>query len=241
MLCSYKEKIALWEWYDADILSSTNDEIKNLIQNKEHIALSAKEQTKGRGRRGRIWHSDKGNLYFSYTINFKPEKISQIVCLIGLSLAKTLLNHTQNKLVQIKWPNDVFIEHKKVSGILIENIKDDLWIIGIGVNITSYPELNNSNYQATSLEENDIPISRKDLLKEYLEVFYKEYQEYQNIGFTKIKQNWLKLALNYKKEITIKTEKEIKTGTFLTLDDNGYLILKTNKGEEKIIAGDLFI
>lgn len=241
MSCSYKEKIALWDWYDANILTSTNDEIKNLTQNVNFIVLSAIEQTKGRGRRGNKWHGDKGNLYFSYSIEIIATEISQIVCLIGLCLAKTILSYSENNQVQIKWPNDVFVNGKKISGILLENIKNNLWAVGIGVNIISHPKLDNANYQATSLKENNIITNREEFLKNYLNVFKQYYQVYKQDGFNKIKQEWIELAINYQKEISIKTEKEIKTGIFLNLDDNGYLILKTNKGEEKIIAGDLFI
>ena len=241
MSCSYKEKIYQWDWYDADRITSTNDEIKDLATQEKNVVLSAIEQTKGRGRRGREWIGNSGNLYFSYSLKIEAQQLSQIVCLIGLSLAKTISSFSDNKQIKIKWPNDVFIENKKVSGILIENIKDNLWAIGIGVNIVSAPNLNDTNYEATSLKDNGINTNREAFLKEYLQIFQKDYEEYQKKGFNSTKNDWIKLALNYQEEIAIKTEKEIKKGIFLNLDDNGYLILKTNIGEEKIIAGDLFI
>jgi BirA family biotin operon repressor/biotin-[acetyl-CoA-carboxylase] ligase len=241
MSCSYKEKIYQWDWYDADRITSTNDEIKDLATQEKNVVLSAIEQTKGRGRRGREWIGNSGNLYFSYSLKIEAQQLSQIVCLIGLSLAKTISSFSDNKQIKIKWPNDVFIENKKVSGILIENIKDNLWAIGIGVNIVSAPNLNDTNYEATSLKDNGINTNREAFLKEYLQIFQKDYEDYKKSGFNSVKKEWLRLALNYQETITIKTEKEIKKGIFLNLDDNGYLILKTNIGEEKIIAGDLFI
>ena len=164
MSCSYKEKIALWEWYEADIVSSTNDEIKNLLSKEKKVVLSAIEQTNGRGRRGRNWVGNNGNLYFSYDLEINPQELSKIVCIIGLSLAKTILSLSNNKLIKIKWPNDVFVENKKVSGILVENIKDNLWTIGVGVNIASSPKLENAQYEATSLKENDIQVTREEFL-----------------------------------------------------------------------------
>ena len=231
MSCSYKEKIASWEWYDANIVSSTNDEIKKLFLKEKNIVLSAIEQTNGRGRRGRDWKGETGNLYFSYSLEINLKELSQIVCIVGLSLAKTILSYAKNLDIKIKWPNDVFVENRKISGILIENAKDNLWIIGIGVNIVSSPKLSNSIYEATSLKENNINITREEFLKQYLKTFHQDYSSYKQNGFDSVKQEWLKMALNYQKEITIKTEKEIKTGIFLNLDDNGYLILKTNNGE----------
>ena len=156
MSCSYKEKIYQWDWYDADRITSTNDEIKDLATQEKNVVLSAIEQTKGRGRRGREWIGNSGNLYFSYSLKIEAQQLSQIVCLIGLSLAKTISSFSDNKQIKIKWPNDVFVENKKVSGILIENIKDNLWAIGIGVNIVSAPNLNDTNYEATSLKDNGI-------------------------------------------------------------------------------------
>ena len=75
----------------------------------------------------------------------------------------------------------------------------------------------------------------------YLKNFNKNYEIYTKEGFSKIKEQWLEFAHNYHQPINIKTEKELKSGIFSAIDDNGYLILKTNDKEEKIIAGDLFI
>lgn len=240
MLHSYKEKISHWIWYDKDIVSSTNDEIKSLIKNNM-VVLSAKEQTNGRGRRGNKWQNGCGNLYFSYNLKIEPKDLSKIVCLIGLSLAKTIKKLAPHLQTNIKWPNDVFVENKKISGILLENIKEHDWVIGIGVNITTSPQIENKNYKATSLAEVSIKLDRIKFMRYYLENFTKDLEQYEQEGFINIKKEWLDYALNYKKEITIKTETDIKTGIFYDIDDNGYLILKNKEKEEKIIAGDLFI
>lgn len=241
MLCS-SEKISLWKWYDVESTSSTNDEIKNIVkESTEPVVVSAKRQTGGRGRRGRKWQGIEGNLYFTYSLEILPEELSRIVCLVGLSLAKTTQKLAPRKQVQIKWPNDVFLEGGKLSGILFENIKENLWGIGIGVNIAGAPALENQPYKAMSLKECGILLDRIDFLRYYLQNFAADLAEYRQKGFAGIKEQWLKMALNYRKTITVKTEKAEKTGIFLKLDDNGYLILKTSAGEERILAGDLFV
>lgn len=237
----YKEKISLWDWYDAKCVTSTNDEIKKIASDNEYVAISAMRQSGGRGRRGRKWTGIEGNLYFTYSIKIPLSELSRFVCLIGLSLAKTIKFFLPHNKVQIKWPNDVFLEDKKISGILLENIQKDLWAVGIGVNIIGAPVLENSSYQATSLKEYGFQLDRVDFLHYYLKNFTEDLEDYQKNGFEAVKKQWLDMALNLQQEIIIKTETESKKGVFLTLDDNGYLILKTDRGQERVIAGDLFI
>ncbi len=241
MLCS-SEKIAQWQWYDVETTSSTNDEIKRIIKdNAVPIAVSSKRQTGGRGRRGRKWQGIEGNLYFTYSLEIAPEELSKIVCLVGLSLAKTVQALAPHKKVQIKWPNDVFLEGGKMSGILFENISGTLWGIGIGVNIAGAPVLENQPYKAVSLKECSILLDRTEFLRYYLKNFASDLALYRQNGFAAIKKQWLEMALNYRQKITVKTEKDEKTGLFAALDDNGYLILQTAAGEERILAGDLFV
>lgn len=244
MLFLSSAKISQWNWYDVEKTTSTNDEVRNIINEtgESMFAVSAKSQSGGRGRRGRKWQGIEGNLYFSYSMEILPEELSRMVCLIGLSLAKSIQSLAPSKKIQIKWPNDVFLEGGKISGILLENMRDNLWIIGIGVNVVSAPKLENTSYYATSLKECTIMIDRLDFLRYYLQNFAADISRYKKEGFAALREEWLHLALNYKKEITVKTENSEKSGIFLTLDDNGYLILKTKSGkEERIIAGDLFV
>ena len=241
MSFSYKEQVGDWAWYEAPVVGSTNDEIKHWARDKMPAVLSAIKQTGGKGRRGRKWQSIDGNLYFTYSEKIELHELSQFVCLIGLSLAKTVLSLSPNADIKIKWPNDVFLAHKKLSGILLENIDENLWAIGIGVNIKGSPQINDMPYLATSLAENGIDIDRVQFLKSYLQQYRTDVASYRQSGFKSIKQEWLDLALNLKQKISIKNDNVLKEGMFLTLDDNGYLVLKTEDKEERIIAGDLFI
>lgn len=242
MVSVYKEKIALWDWYEAECVSSTNDEIRQLVpQCGKYIAISAKRQTGGRGRRGHIWREGEGNLYFTFSMELNVEELSRFVCLVGLSLAETLLEKSPQSDVKIKWPNDVFISGKKISGILIEKIDNGLWAIGIGVNIAVAPEIANVEYKTGSLYESGIMLDRIEFLRYYLAKFASVMERYQTEGFKPLKEQWLGLALNYRQQICIKTEKNVKNGEFAALDDNGYLMLRTDSGMERIVAGDLFV
>ncbi len=240
MSFGYKGKIEQWQWFEAEEVGSTNDAIKELKEENFPAVISAIRQTKGRGRRGRQWIGIDGNLYFTYNLRILHHELSRYVCLIGLSLAKTIQSFALDKKVQIKWPNDIFMDNKKLTGILIENIKDDNWAIGIGVNIMAAPNIKDQPYKATSLKENKIQTNRIAVIKKFLTQFTKDVKIYEQEGFSVIREQWLANAYKLGQEITIKNEKNIKKGMFLTLDDNGYLILKTKCGEEKIITGDVF-
>lgn len=242
MLLIYKEKISSWDWYEAESVISTNDAVKEEVSPLgENIIISAIHQTGGRGRRGKNWQEIVGNLYFTYTQEASAQELSKIVCIIGLSLAKVIKALSPQSDVKIKWPNDVFLEGKKMSGILIENIKENIWAIGIGINVEGAPKLEGTNYQATSLKENGIELDRTEILRYYLNQFSEDMEEYRRNGFKNIRAQWLQMARNYHQIITVKTEKETKEGIFEDLDGNGYLILKTQQEEERIIAGDLFV
>ena len=240
MLSFYRKQIADWAWYDMPDVTSTNDVIKSLIKDTP-VVISAEHQTGGRGRRGRKWQAVDGNLYFTYSQEISVAELSRYVCIVGLSLARTVKALSETADVRIKWPNDVYLKGKKLSGILIENIKDNLWAIGIGVNIVGSPQISDMPYQATSLKENGINSERTAFLAQYLEQYQADVMQYKNKGFTFIKEEWLKYALNLGQKITIKNDTDVKTGIFLALDENGYLILKMKDKEERIIAGDLFI
>lgn len=240
MSFGYKGNIEQWKWYEAEELDSTNDAIRELNDNDLPAVITAIRQNKGRGRRGRTWIGLDGNLYFTYSLKILPQDLSKYVCLIGLSLAKTVQNFAVEKKVQIKWPNDIFLNDKKLTGILLENIKDDNWAIGIGVNIVNHPILTDQPYQATSLKENRVQTDRITFLHKFLTQFTQDIEIYKKQGFSQLKEQWLQKAYKLGQEIIIKNEQTTKKGLFLTLDDNGYLILKTKQGKEKIIAGDLF-
>ena len=223
MLPVYKEKIALWDWYEIESTGSTNDEIKRLVPSSGNsVALSAVRQTGGRGRRGRGWQEIEGNLYLTFSVDIPAAELSRYVCLIGLSLAETVKEIAPQSDVRIKWPNDVFLG-------------------GIGVNVAAAPDLSGTAYKAGSLKENGIMLDRIEFLHYYLAKFASGLEQYRREGFLPLKERWLSLALNRRQKISVKTETAVKTGEFLTIDDNGYLMLKTGEGIERIVAGDLFV
>jgi BirA family biotin operon repressor/biotin-[acetyl-CoA-carboxylase] ligase len=190
---------------------------------------------------GRNWVSPSGNLYFSLVL--KPKKSLEIssqlsfvaaVCL-GLVLAE-LSNDA--KRINYKWPNDILIDDKKVAGILLESDAGFV-ILGIGVNIKSHPQ--NTNYPACNLEDQGFAIDDKiNLLKKFLDNFSNLYQKWQDFGFTPIRNLWLNQAYNLNKEINVNLPNKSLRGVFKNLDEQGNLVLETDKKIQLITSGEVF-
>ena len=151
---------------------------KYLLDNlKENICIWSDNQTSGIGSRGNSWVGEKGNLFFSISIskNRLPNDLPlQSISIYYMYQLKLVLNNLGSK-VKFKWPNDLYLENK-VGGI-ISNIKNDIIIIGIGLN-TKYSR----NFQSL-----DIDISNKELLNDY-------------IKFISLNKSWKEIFKQYKKE-----------------------------------------
>jgi BirA family transcriptional regulator, biotin operon repressor / biotin---[acetyl-CoA-carboxylase] ligase len=164
-------------------VGSTNDELRKLAEQgmAEGLVLVAEEQVAGRGRRGAVWVSPKGeNLAFSILLKpTAPKALWHRFSLVaGLAVAEALENYVP--LSEIKWPNDVRVGEKKIAGILVE-AGTDFVIVGIGININSkdFPE----ELAATSLREQTGRVySRAEVLHEVV-VRLSRYADRINQGY----------------------------------------------------------
>ena len=223
------------------VVSSTMDEVKNYVNN---TLLFADMQTAGRGKGDRVWVSEENlNLYMSLVINATEPDInySNFSFLSSVCVVESLNNFTENLNVQTKWPNDVLINQKKVSGILLEfDLNKGILVIGIGVNLFSYPE--NAMFTATSVKNEGFSIERMEFINFFLERFDYYSNDLKNNGFKKIHDIWLKNSYNYKKKIIVKNNKyDNVSGVFEEFDLDGTLFLKEESGNIiKIVSGDIF-
>ena len=138
-------------------VTSTNDIAISLIRkkNKENGCVYAKKQTKGRGTRGKKWISRKGNffgtIFFPLKSNYPP--FNEFAIINPVILSEVIRHFCSKKNISVKWPNDIFVDGKKICGILQELITSKgkkFLIIGIGLNIISNPDIKNK-YQATNI------------------------------------------------------------------------------------------
>jgi len=160
-------------------LESTQKKAKEIAKEAEPwTVIVAKEQTLGYGRKGNFWYSPKGGLYFSVILpKTKIENLQILTILAAFCVAK-ILKEDFNLDSFVKWPNDVYVNGKKVCGILTENFflgdKIQFSIVGIGLNtnIENFPE--DLQKKATSLKiELQKSVNQEEILKKIL----KELQE----------------------------------------------------------------
>ena len=212
-----------------------------------HLVVWAREQTEGRGRRGRAWASPKGNLYCSILIrpDMSATAAMQAGFVAAISLADTVASVLpKSARVEVKWPNDVLIEGKKTAGILLEaghgaGDAVDWLVVGTGVNIESHPE--DTPWPATSLAvEGCKSVSDEKLLEIYCLRFLAWYVTWKKLGFGPVRQAWLRRARGMNEDVTVRLPSETLEGTFEGMDEDGALILNQMGAKKRITAGDVF-
>lgn len=233
-----------------DSLDSTNEEAKRLAAGgaPDCTVVWARRQTAGRGRRGREWHTAEGNLACS--ILLRPEgharRALQLSFVAAICMADAVASVLpRSAYVTCKWPNDVLVEGRKVSGILLESEAPALggidWlVVGVGLNIASHPE--DMDCPATSLlAEGAVDVTPAQMLETFCLRFLAGMVTCKNLGFEPIRRAWLKRAHGLGKEITVRLERETLSGEFARLDEEGALILLHNGAERRITAGDVYV
>ena len=232
------KNLTSWEIKKFEKVTSTNDVAKH-IPNKEakKIVVVANTQTNGRGRRGNKWVSQSGNLFFSQVFENKVCP-SQLAFISSLSLVKTIKSFFPQAEVSIKWPNDVLIDEKKTSGILIETADNGSIIIGTGVNMVTHPQKTQTSYATTCLQELG-KIDNNEFLQLYLSIFDKYY----NISlddFSLIREKWLNYAARINQKIKVRLKNSIDEGVFIGIDEQGFLLLKKDNIITKISVAEVF-
>ena len=178
------------------------------------------------------WISISGNLFLSTLIrpNVEITKLSQISIIFGLSLFQFIKSLGFNKKqIKIKWPNDILIESKKVSGILVERF-ENFCVIGVGLNINSHPCENNTGIKSTCLSNYiDTSDSKLSILSsQLLEFFYKNYNiwlsNYLNPFLNQINSN-LAFLNNI---VDFNHGKIIKSGKIIGINSDGNLKILLN-------------
>ncbi len=230
-------------------IDSTNDACRQRALQGEQagLVLRADVQTKGRGRRGRDWVSPKGNLYTS--ILLQPGRPAGEIATLGFVAVLALGDALQAILpptiqVSHKWPNDLLLNARKVSGILLETQTVQgaapFVILGIGVNILSHPS--DTPYPVTDLLANGAAlISPRELLDRLLAAFAPAYANWERGGFPAIELAWRRRAVGIGQPIEVRLQSGSLHGTFRDLDSDGALRLALPEGgERRISAGDVY-
>lgn len=234
--------------YHFESLDSTNDYIKNnYLKLKDKDIIIAEEQTKGRGRTNRYWHSKKGEGIWM-SIYLKPDilpfKAPIITQLTGASIIKALDN--LGVKTTIKWPNDIFLNDKKICGILTEmklEVSDlEYIIVGIGMNVNSLDFDDEIKDIATSIKKEGFDISRVDIIREILkefEIFYLDYIKNENKNFMDICKEKSNIVGN--NIFIIKNNERIKAKAIDLNKDGNLIVLKEDNKKEELFSGEVSI
>ncbi len=231
--------------------SSTNDVIERLARDgvKEGVVVFAEAQSKGRGRLGRRWISPaRKGLWFSVLLRpgLQPQAATQLTVASATALCRAIREQTTLR-PEIKWPNDILINGRKVAGVLTEmgaeldHIKHLTLGIGIDVNLTSSEFPAELRKIATSLRaESGQPVSRIDLAAEVLRQLDLDYSRIRSGQFDAVASEWAGQCTTLGRRVTIHVGTRALTGRAEALDNDGALLLRTDHGHlERIMGGDV--
>ena len=210
----------------------------------EGLVVCADQQTAGRGRRGRAWESPKGNLYTSVLLRpcCSPQEACYYSFAAAMAVFYALAELGLGKNMQMKWPNDVLLNDKKVSGVLLEAapVENGIveWIaLGVGINIASCPS--DALYPATSLADEGLDVTVDRVLDGFLRALDHWRLTLKYDGFNPLRVVWLADAK--RGAMSVKMPHQTLEGDFGGLDSSGGLILMLADGSERVIqAGDVF-
>ena len=235
--------------YLHDSIDSTNEEAKRLLAVGQvgPLWIAARRQTAGKGRQGRSWSSQPGNLAATYLAPFAggPADAALLSFVAALAVADTFDNLAPGQNIALKWPNDVLLNGRKACGILLEsfgNKDNSLYLaIGIGLNLSHHPGPDSTNWPPTSIEDETGTAPEFGLSLNLLALALSDrLQELSTQGFAATRQAWLGRAAHLGQDIQVRLPRETLTGRFAGLDTTGALVLEQPTGTRLIAAGDVF-
>jgi BirA family biotin operon repressor/biotin-[acetyl-CoA-carboxylase] ligase len=240
-----------WEFEEKEYRVHYFDEVNSTMDIARELArkdcphftvVVAGRQKQGRGRLKRTWLSSQGGLYFTIVIRpqIPPVLSSRVNFAASMILAQTLRNMF-NINAMVKWPNDVLVDGRKISGILSEMEAEidrvSFISIGIGINVNNDPTPHEP--MATSLKK---ILGKKVPRIEVLKVFLDRFEDALNdADFDNVVSEWKRYTQTLNRHVRIVTAHEVSEGLAVDVDDNGALMLKLADGSvKKIIYGDCF-
>jgi BirA family transcriptional regulator, biotin operon repressor / biotin---[acetyl-CoA-carboxylase] ligase len=229
-----------WTLVALDTVGSTNDEAAQRADAgaPEGTVVWSREQTGGRGRRGRHWASPVGNLYTSTIL--RPDCPAQRAAELGFAAALAVADIVPaGREVRVKWPNDVLVDGGKIAGILLESAIGQTGqvqhvVAGIGVNVGFAPQLPEMRYPGSALGG-----SVEAALEKLTAALAARLAEWRREGFETVRAAWLAKAGPLGAEVDVKLGEGLVRGRFAGLDREGALLLDTATGPRKIVSGEL--
>lgn len=233
--------------YSFETLTSTMDEARDRVQNgaDEGTVIVADRQSKGRGRRGRLWESLSGNLHYTYITyvnksgHLLPE-LSFVVCVaLGEEIRKLL---PPPQCLTYKWPNDLMLNEKKVGGILLEAISlpdqnRTAYLLACGLNLAHKPS--HPRYPATSFSEEGLFFEKDEMINKFSSALETTLNLWKEKGFSPFQERWMTWAAGLNKSISFEYQGKSYEGLFKGIDSKGGLMLESRQGLLTMNAGEI--
>ncbi len=237
-----------WRHLGLDDVDSTN--VVALRHGRQgdpgYLWVTGKRQLAGRGRRGRTWVSEAGNLYATLLL-VAPEpkgRVGLLPLVAALALHDALEPLVRGRATaELKWPNDVLLDGAKCSGILLEAATrvdgTPLIVIGCGVNCTHHPE--EGLYKSTSLAALGVKVSPDELFASMAKAMAQRLIMWAAPdGAEHVSHAFLDRAAGLNQPLIVRYSDAEERGTFAGLDAEGYLLLQQEDGVRRVLAGDVF-
>jgi len=229
-------------------VASTNAEALACARRGERgpLWITALSQTAGRGRRGRAWVSEPGNLYASLLLADPApvDRAAQLSFVAALAVHDALARAVPAVAprLALKWPNDVLVDGAKIAGILLEGAPGTPLrvVIGIGVNLRHHPE--GTEYPATSLAAQGANVSPEAVFSDLSAAMLDRLARWdRGDGFAATRADWLARATGFGGEVRVRMQDLEFTGRFVDLDPGGRLLVRRADGSvTTVAAGDVF-
>ena len=227
-------------------LQSTNKTAYRLADDgaEEWTVIISEIQTKGRGRRGRIWKSPKGGLWLSVVLRprIRPEEAS-ILQFLGSNACRRAIENSSGIGAKTKWPNDLILDSRKLGGILVEiklvQHRIAFAIMGIGINVNLGPQ--RLPVGAISLSEYsgrvyDVEAILKAFLRSLAQLYQRPWDPSQAV------REWWENCIHKGKLVEVETEREVVKGMNTGIDELGHLIVQADDGKNhSLVEGTLTV
>lgn len=232
-------------WFDT--LDSTNEEAARRARAGDlgPVWLEAGVQTAGRGRRGRAWLSQPGNVFMTYfgATTRAPADVALLGFATAVAVGETIDALSGRAVAQLKWPNDVLLDGAKVCGILLESGATDqgaVWFaLGVGVNVVSAPE--GLDYPIASLAQIGVNEDAAHIRARLRSAIGDAARTLGSEGFAPIRARWTGMATGIGKTVRAQIGAEAITGRALGLGADGALTIETPNGQTRSIsAGEVY-
>ena len=215
-------------------LDSTNTYLLNQPTTDKIEVCLAETQTNGRGRHGNQWHSPSGaNIYlsFAHKLQMQQSVLSGLSLVIGLTLTEVLQKYCR-KLIQVKWPNDLLVETKKLCGILIEikSLENGYCkvVTGIGINVEMpLSDTDGIDQPYTCLQhcEPIKPYVRNELTADIVNHILRTVELFEESGFQHFHHRWNEHDAWFEKSVVLQVGNKIVKGIHRGVDEFGSIVL----------------